>query len=288
MFLIRKKKAFLSFVIVAILLCLHVMPVFAEPSLTVQLDQANERLGDIEAQIEQLNIEIEESHAALGEATSNQLGQIEAMTARIKWIYENGGVSLMENLFSSANMAEFINYIEFMRIVSEYDHEMLLELKAITDEIEQTSNELVTKQKELRMLQADTEAQIGDLEEQIADKTRLNYTPSEAEIYYFAQLLEAEAFTNYDYKLAVATVVLNRVLDPRFADTITGVINERNQFGPVVTGIIHNQIPSPEAMAAARDSIAGARHPAVLHALYFNMVSGPHRPGVNIGGNVFW
>jgi len=285
---IRLRKGFASLVMVCILLLTQGIIVCAEPSLTIQLEEANQQLGDIKDQIEQLNIEIEQATADLSEATSNQTGQYEAMIARIKWTYENGSVSLVENLFSAANITEFINYIEFVRLIHEYDHQMLMELQAITDHIDATSTALIQKQEELRILQADTEENIAEIEEAIADKTRLHYTPSEAEIYYFAQLLEAEAFTNYDFKLAVATVVMNRVFDPRWPNTITEVINQRNQFGPVVTGLIHTKVPGPEAMAAARDSIAGKRHPAVAHAFFFNMVGGPHRPGVNIGGNVFW
>lgn len=71
-----------------------------------------------------------------------------------------------------------------------------------------------------------------------------------------AKLVHAEARgESYEGKVAVATVVLNRVDSSQFPDTITEVIYEKNQFSPVSDGSI-NLEPSEEAIEAANEAIA--------------------------------
>lgn len=61
----------------------------------------------------------------------------------------------------------------------------------------------------------------------------------EADLQLLACLIEAEA-GNQDLtgKRLVADVVLNRVADPRFPDTIPGVIFQPGQFSPVTNGAL--------------------------------------------------
>lgn len=71
-----------------------------------------------------------------------------------------------------------------------------------------------------------------------------------------AKLVNAEARGEcYEGKVAVATVVLNRVDSPQFPDTITDVIYEKHQFSPVSDGSI-NLEPSEEAIEATNEAIA--------------------------------
>lgn len=76
-----------------------------------------------------------------------------------------------------------------------------------------------------------------------------------------ARLITAEADDQpYVVKVAVGAVVLNRVRSPLFPNSIAGVIYDTSyghyQFEPVLNGWI-NRSPSPEAIRAARDALAG-------------------------------
>jgi len=108
----------------------------------------------------------------------------------------------------------------------------------------------------------------------------------------FAALLEAEAFQNYDYLLSVATVVMNRVADPRFPGCINGVIFAPGQFSPTWNGSLDRILargPSALSMQVAQDAINGARHPSLPPPyVFFNTAGISSEPGINIGGNVFW
>ena len=88
------------------------------------------------------------------------------------------------------------------------------------------------------------------------EKLVIPETVSSEEKDLMARLVNAEAKGEcYEGKVAVATVVLNRVDSPKFPDTITEVINAKNQFSPVSNGSI-NQKPSKEAIHAVNEAIA--------------------------------
>lgn len=87
--------------------------------------------------------------------------------------------------------------------------------------------------------------------------SRGNISVSSSEAYLLAQLITAEANGEiFEGQVAVGAVVLNRVADPRFPDTITDVIFEPWQFEPVSNGTIYNT-PDPMCIQAAEAAITG-------------------------------
>ena len=80
------------------------------------------------------------------------------------------------------------------------------------------------------------------------------------ELYWLSRIIEAEAGGEIlEGKIAVGNVVLNRVEDRRYPNTIYGVIFDfKNgiQFTPAYTGTIYNT-PSSESIAAAKMCLEG-------------------------------
>lgn len=80
------------------------------------------------------------------------------------------------------------------------------------------------------------------------------------ELYWLSRIIEAEAGGEIlEGKIAVGNVVLNRVADKRYPNTIYGVIFDfKNgiQFTPAYTGTIYNT-PSAESIAAAKMCLEG-------------------------------
>ena len=107
-----------------------------------------------------------------------------------------------------------------------------------------------------------------------------------------ASIIQAEAGNQSEEgMLAVGSVVMNRVNDDRFPDTISEVIYQPNQFTPASTGVLANILqtgPSEECLETA-DSLLeeGERN---VSNLYFKSASYAHSHGINgrqIGDQVF-
>ena len=90
------------------------------------------------------------------------------------------------------------------------------------------------------------------------------------ELYWMSRIISAESRGEpLAGKLAVGTVVLNRVASDEFPDSIHDVIFDRKwgvQFEPVANGTIYNE-PTPESVLAAKLVLEGAREAG--GSLYF-------------------
>ncbi|MFZ5351251.1 MAG: spore cortex-lytic enzyme [Bacillota bacterium] len=79
----------------------------------------------------------------------------------------------------------------------------------------------------------------------------------ENEVYTLAQCIHGEARgESYTGQVAVGAVVLNRVDDPRFPNTISGVIFQPGAFTAVADGQMFMR-PNDSALRAARDALNG-------------------------------
>lgn len=80
---------------------------------------------------------------------------------------------------------------------------------------------------------------------------------TEADVTLLARIIEIEARGEpYIGKVAVGAVVVNRVKDPRFPNTIRDVIYERNQFSSVPK-LPQFPVPSEESRRAAIAALRG-------------------------------
>ena len=93
---------------------------------------------------------------------------------------------------------------------------------------------------------------------------------TEEELYWMSRIISAESQGEPLLgKLAVGTVVLNRVASDEFPNTIHDVIFDRKyavQFAPVANGTVYNK-PTEESVLAAKLVLEGAR--AAENSLYF-------------------
>lgn len=106
-----------------------------------------------------------------------------------------------------------------------------------------------------------------------SEGTNSSKSYNEDDIFWLARIIEAEAGgESYKGKVAVGSVILNRVNSKEFPNTVYGVIFEYYgkipQFSPVAEGTIYNT-PSKESVKAAKDAINGAK-PAGNSTYFFN------------------
>lgn len=93
-------------------------------------------------------------------------------------------------------------------------------------------------------------------------KPKTTNTPTNApssDVEALAKIIHAEAKGEpYQGKLAVGAVILNRVADSRFPNSITGVIFAPKQFQPVTNGAYQNARPTNDDYRAAKEALNGS------------------------------
>lgn len=136
-------------------------------------------------------------------------------------------------------------------------------------------------QQELAMSQAAANATWRDISE---------VSFQEGDRYLLANLIYCEAGGEpAEGKLAVGSVVVNRVLSSVYPDTIVGVIYQSRQFSPVASGRLDLALAANKATEAcyraADEAMSGVTN--VGNCVYFRTpVEGLN--GINIGGHVFY
>lgn len=102
-----------------------------------------------------------------------------------------------------------------------------------------------------------------------------------------AAIIQCEAGgESHTGKVAVGAVIMNRVRDGRFPNTITDVVYQSGQFSPVASGILSSVLSQgarSDCYQAAQEALNGSN--PVGGALYFNSGSGR---GIQIGNQHFY
>ncbi len=113
-----------------------------------------------------------------------------------------------------------------------------------------------------------------------AEKKYLSETPAidEDDLYWLSKIVQVETNGNFDMKIGVANVVLNRVKDPRFPSTVKDVIFEVSggyvQFPPAHKASFENVQPSADSIEASKRALLGENN--VANCLYFNLKPWTH------------
>ncbi|WP_226669810.1 cell wall hydrolase [Metabacillus litoralis] len=93
---------------------------------------------------------------------------------------------------------------------------------------------------------------------------------SQSDFDLLARIVRAEAQSEpFEGKVAVASVVLNRVESPKFPNTIKEVIYQRGQFQPVANGQV-NKPADQESIKAAQAALSDMRHIAKGSLFFYN------------------
>lgn len=147
---------------------------------------------------------------------------------------------------------------------------------------EKTIEELKKKyEEELALSRAAANASWRDISEVSFD---------ENDRYLLANLIYCEAGAEpYDGKVAVGSVVINRVLSSKYPDSVLGVIYQSGQFSPVGSGRLALALEAGRANAdcyrAADEAMSGVTN--VGNCVYFRTpIEGLE--GIQIGGHIFY
>lgn len=140
---------------------------------------------------------------------------------------------------------------------------------------------------------AKQEALAGDAESSGNDQAQQSsggsqqVSASDSELDLLAAIIQCEAGgESHTGKVAVGAVIMNRIRDGRFPDSISGVVYQSGQFSPVSSGALDqvlSQGAREDCYAAAREALNGSN--PVGDALYFNSGTGK---GIQIGNQHFY
>lgn len=166
----------------------------------------------------------------------------------------------------------------------------LSDAQANVEELENKLQKMIEYEKQLEIKKAQEDAaRLDEIKKQEEEDTSgIVYVPSDSDAYLLGAIIQCESEGEpYEGKLAVGSVVLNRVKSSYFPNTISGVIYQSGQFSPVASGRLAYRLEAGvnnECLQAAQEVLNGK---ITIGALYFRRNNGIVQ-GTVIGHHVFY
>lgn len=157
-------------------------------------------------------------------------------------------------------------------------------------DLENRLQKMIEYEKQLEIKKAKEDAaRLEEIRRQEQEDTSgVVYVPTDSDAYLLGAIIQCESEGEpYDGKLAVGSVVLNRVKSSYFPNTISGVIYQGGQFSPVASGRLAYRLEAGvnnECLQAAQEVLGGK---VTIGALYFRTNNGIVE-GTVIGNHVFY
>ncbi len=92
--------------------------------------------------IEKTKSEVESAQKEMKAAEETADLQYDTMKKRIKYMYENGNQDYLDIIFSSKNITDLLNRMEYVEKISDYDRKMFTEYQRTKEEIEKKAKQL--------------------------------------------------------------------------------------------------------------------------------------------------
>ena len=143
-------------------------------------------------------------------------------------------------------------------------------LSSESEKLEDYDDQLTELDNKMKALEAQTAAAQAELAKQIADRLAMqredtsgSYAASASELEWLAATIQAEADgESYTGKLAVGSVIMNRVKSSAFPNSVIEVITQNMQFASYRSGkveLIISKGPNSTCIKAAQEVLDGAR-----------------------------
>ena len=142
-----------------------------EKSLSAKVKALSQSMNQTEQKLGKKRAEIAEAEQELIMAKVDEAEQYESMKLRIRYMYENGNVNLIELFLESEGITDFLNKAEYIRNISEYDREKLDEFQVTVQKVEDKELLLQGECQELQNLQDSLAQQSKEAKQLLATKT---------------------------------------------------------------------------------------------------------------------
>lgn len=142
-----------------------------EKSLAAKVQALSKSMNETEAKLGKKRAEIAETEQELVMAKMDEAEQYESMKLRIRYMYENSNVNLVELFLESEGITDFLNKTEYIRKMSEYDRQKLDEFQVTVQKVQDKELLLQGEYQELQGLQESLEKQSKEAKQLLATKT---------------------------------------------------------------------------------------------------------------------
>lgn len=181
-----------------------------------------------------------------------------------------GGIFILKrNLIISVAFGVAWVFVGAFGIVSNYNHVKMIEnmkivevasAENIQDEVIEESLEIPEKEVRTAQQSVSRSGLTVNREELKIFYEDISIELTEEETEIFERIVEAEVTTdNYEGKLAVANVILNRIESDRFPNTMKEVVFAKRQFSPVSDGRYYTVKVTDLTKQVVQDALAGYR-----------------------------
>ncbi len=128
-------------------------------------------IEDLEGQMQETENEIVTTQAELEAARAAEREQYASMKLRIRYMYEHGSESLLDQLLKAGNLSDMLNKAEYIENVSVYDRNKLDEYMEIREAVAAKEEQLESEYAVLEQTKAEVEERKASTEKLQADKT---------------------------------------------------------------------------------------------------------------------
>ena len=134
--------------------------------LEQQINASRAEISSIAAQISKYDELIAQKQTELDEAEAEEQAQYELFCERVRYMEEQGEVSYWSILFSSKDFADLLDNAMMVEEIMDYDNQVMDQLIALREQIEQDKAELETARQEQQDAKAEQEAAQANLQAQ--------------------------------------------------------------------------------------------------------------------------
>lgn len=165
-------------------------------TLNDNLQSVSDAITELEGQIAEKEAAIADATEKLAEAEEIKAKQYEDMKLRIRYMYEHSDDDMLTVFLNSESFSDFLNAMDYIKSISEYDRNQLDEYEATCEFIETEKATLLSEEQNLVALKEDEQSKKDELDTLVANtRNSLNSKQSEAD----AARNEADS---YDAKIA--------------------------------------------------------------------------------------
>ena len=135
-----------------------------------QVTAIEDKIGSLNEQIRLKEQEIAEAKKDLAKAEEDEAIQYANMQNRIQSLYEQGDAYYLEMLANSGSFADFLNKVDYIQQLSQYDNNMLIEYQGVVEYVKLCKQQLELEEEVLNETKAVAEEEQKALEELISTK----------------------------------------------------------------------------------------------------------------------